>query len=46
VELEKLKTVFREPEVMTFENTGHFVTEEQRERLTPIISDFIEGKRI
>jgi haloalkane dehalogenase len=42
VELEKLKTIFREPQVVTFENTGHFVTEELREKLPPLIDDFIK----
>jgi haloalkane dehalogenase len=46
VELDKLKTMFREPQVMMLENTGHFVPEELREKLPPIISDFIEGKNL
>jgi len=45
VELEKLKTMFRNPQMMAFESTGHFVPEELREQLSPIIADFIEEKR-
>jgi haloalkane dehalogenase len=46
VELEKLKTIFCDPQVVTLENTGHFVPEELREQLPPIVSAFIERKRL
>jgi haloalkane dehalogenase len=42
MELERIKTVFNFVTVQTFENIGHFVTEELGQSLTPIINNFLE----
>jgi len=42
-ELEKWITVFYKPKVMKFENVGHFVQEEKRSQLCPIVDEFLSG---
>jgi haloalkane dehalogenase len=42
-ELEKLKTVFNHPSVVTFNEIGHFVAEELGTELAPIILQFLEN---
>jgi hypothetical protein len=42
-ELEKLKTVFTHPSVVTFNEIGHFVAEELGTELAPIILQFLEN---
>jgi haloalkane dehalogenase len=42
IELDKLKTMFNYETVQTFEAVGHFVTEELGDKLTPIVSYFLE----
>jgi len=42
IELKKIKTMFHYETVQTFENTGHFVSEELGNNLIPIVDYFLE----
>jgi pimeloyl-ACP methyl ester carboxylesterase len=40
-ELERWKTLFNQSKVIKFEDAGHFVQEEKRGQLSPIIEGFL-----
>jgi haloalkane dehalogenase len=42
VELEKLESVFHNPTIETFEDTGHFIAEELGPKLIPFVMNFLE----